>query len=794
MYLLTGWRHLRKNWFHSLLNISGLSIGLAFAFLISAYVWREWKVNDDLANAGHQYIIQSRWKDPGMGMELTTAGPLARQLKEQYPNLVANFYRWDGISSNVSKGDKVFREGLQVGDSTFLTMYGFPVLHGNARTALNQPFSLVITESKAKKYFGHADVVGQTLTIENFSGAKHDFIINAVLKDLQDNSITHLNGSNDNQFFIPLSNLSFFNRNIENWNNLYVVGYLELRNGVQPADLVIPINQLLKQNTPEQVHANLTAYLVPLKKFYLEKDNGLVEKMLFTVSFIALFILLMAIINFINISISKSSSRIREIGVRKVLGGLRIQLIRQFLTESFLVVFIAGLLGLGIYSVSGPLFSQVLGKQIPSISEIPFHFFFFLILLVMLVGFLAGLYPALILSSAKTADSLKGKISTVKENIFLRKSLVGFQFFIASVVLIGAIVVSSQVSYFFGKNLGYDKEYIVSAQLPRNWTREGVRKMQTIRNEFARMPEVQSVSLSYSIPNGGGIGTVLMFPQGKDSTAAIPLETIVTDEFYASTYKIPLETGRYFQYPADSLNIVINQTAARAYGWKNEEAIGKKIISSGNLQQTVIGVIRDFHFGSMQEQIRPLVIVPVDLFRTFRYMSFKIRPGSIATSLEVLGQKWSSLLPGTAFEYNFMDETLSKLYQSEIRLKKAAQTGTLLSLIIVMLGIVGLISLNIQKRTKEIGIRKVLGASSLQVIQLFLKEFIPVIITSGLIAIPLSWYLVRNWLDDYAYRIGLSALPFLVSVISLALLTSVLISIQIARAVIENPVRNLRTE
>ena len=249
-----------------------------------------------------------------MGVELTTIGALPKALKEEYPSLVANYYRFDGITSNVSKGDKHFREGLQVCDSTMLDMYGFQLQHGNPNTAFKDPFSVVITEDRAKKYFGRTDVVGETLSIENFSGTRHDFMISGVLKDYYENSVTFLGRGNDNQLFIPLSNSGYFNRNIENWFNQFIAGYIELRVGVNPEDLKIPMAQLIKQNTSSQVSANLEPYLIPLSTYYIDKENGLVKRMLFTVSCIALFILLMAIINFVNVSISKSTGRIREAG------------------------------------------------------------------------------------------------------------------------------------------------------------------------------------------------------------------------------------------------------------------------------------------------------------------------------------------------------------------------------------------------------------------------------------------------------------------------------------------------
>jgi ABC-type antimicrobial peptide transport system permease subunit len=795
-YIKIAWRNIRKNGFHSFINVFGLSIGLAFTLLIAAYVWSELRVNKDLKNADRQYIILSKWKDPNMGYEIGTLAPLARTLKEQYPSLIANYYRFDGITSNVSKGENAFREGIQIGDSSLLNMYGFNLIYGDKRTALNEPFSVVLTENRALKYFGKTDVVGETLMIESFSGTKHDFRITGVMKNPSENSVTHLNSDSDNQFYLPLSACDFFGRPIKTWNDAYVVvAFVELQPKVTVKDLEKPLQDLLHRNVSPQIAANLTPHLVPLKKYYLEKDNGLVSKMLWTVSLIALFILIMAIVNFINVTISKSSGRIREVGVRKVLGGMRKQLILQFLSESIILVLFATVFAFIVYSLANPLLSAILGKEIPKFSTLPFLFFACSVVAILLLGCLAGFYPALILSTLKTVDSLKGKLKSVKENVMLRKSLVGLQFFTASLVFIGAIIVAKQISFFFSKELGYNKEYVVSAQVPRDWTEKGLQHMKSVRDEFAMMPEVTNVSLSWQTPNGWDAGKFPVFAHGKDSSQAISTQSIITDEEYVETFKIPMKAGRFFKDEADSLNIVLNETAIKMLGWKNTgEAIGKQVFFAGNNPITIIGVASDFHFGSMKEKIQPITFIHTDLWNMYRFLSFKLRPGNVHASLAALQKKWSVLFPGAAFEYSFMDDTLGKLYQAEIKLKKATQTATILALIIVLLGVISLVSISIQKRTKEIGIRKVLGATVSSIISLFLREFLPVLLIAGGISVPVALYLMTNWLNDYAYRINLTAQPFLLPLLILGMITTLIITIQILKAASDNPVKSIRIE
>ncbi|MEP6597013.1 MAG: ABC transporter permease, partial [Ginsengibacter sp.] len=438
-YFKIAWRNIIKRSFYSSLNIIGLSTGILFTLLIGAYVWNELQVNKKLRNAKNQYFLKSKWKDLNTGPDITTLGPLSKRLKQDYPTLVANYYRWDGITSVVSKGDKHFREGLQLGDSTLLSMYGFELLFGDKGTALNNPYSLVITKEKAIKYFGRADAIGETISIQSFSGTQHDFAITGILKDPPENSVTTLNDANHNTFFIPTNTSAYFGRfDFEAWANTYIPSYIELKDGVSASDLVKPINHLIQQNAPDGIKQNLTIQPVSLIDYYLDKDNGLVKRMLYALSFVGLFILLMAVINFINISISSSSARIKEIGIRKVLGGVRKQIIMQFLAESIILVFGATALAIVAYPFAQPFFGELVGKAIPSLSSFPLYFIFIPAAIVLLVGVLAGLYPAIVLSSLKSADSIKGKLKTIKENVLLRKSLTGFQFCIASIVLIAA--------------------------------------------------------------------------------------------------------------------------------------------------------------------------------------------------------------------------------------------------------------------------------------------------------------------------------------------------------------------
>ncbi|HEY2582806.1 MAG TPA: ABC transporter permease [Mucilaginibacter sp.] len=797
-YFTIAWRSLWKNKVFSLINIFGLSIGIAFTLLVGAYVWGELRVNHDLKDADNQYILLSKWKNPNMGYEITSIAQLPKILKELYPNLVTNYYHWDAITSNISKGDKHFRENIQVGDSTLLSMYGLNLLRGDAKTAFTDPFSAVITKAMAIKYFGKTDIIGQTVTVESFTGTKHDFTISGVLNNLPDNTVTSVNGYKSD-FFLPAKAAVFLGRNMDGWNNTGLVSYIELNRGITPKDLEKPMQHLIKENAPQQISDNLTPYLVPLKSYYLDSNNRIVRKMTNTVSFIALFILLMAIINFVNICIGRSSSRMKEMGIRKVLGGLKKQLIWQFLIESTLLVMLATIIALVIYLIARPWFSDILGKEITGLFSFPPYFLFIPILFALFIGLLAGFYPALVLSALKSVDSLKGKLSSVKERVLFRKTLVAFQFGTAAVVFIGAIIVSQQVDFFFSKDIGFDKDYVVYAQVPRDWSQKGVQKMETIRYQLAQMPEVSSISLSYEIPDQNKGGATPIYRQGTNPKKAVVAQGLAADNQYAAAYNIPLKAGKFFSAayaPADSTKIVINETASKALGWNNpKDAIGQTVIIPFiNAPCRICGITSDFHFGSMQSHIEPIVFLNVNFTTSYRYFSIKLKPYNVQKSIASLQRKWNQLLPGAPFEYDFMDDALKQLYQTEIQLKKAAFMATVLAMIIVMLGVLGLISMSLQKRTKEIGIRKVLGSSVPGIINLFIKEFLAIVAIAGVIACPLAYLMMQKWLDGYAYRVTITGYPFILSIMLLTFITALLITIQTIKAALNNPVKSLRTE
>ncbi|MET0636669.1 MAG: ABC transporter permease [Chitinophagaceae bacterium] len=800
-YLKIAWRNLMRRKFYSAINIIGLSLGMAFVFLVGGYVWSELQVNKNFSNVDRIFLLQTGYR----GAEGTASAPsaFAQALKEAYPHLVSNFYRSYWKNTIVSIGEKYFRDNVQVGDSTLITMFGFTLVEGNAATLFNNPNAVVITADRAFKYFGSTNVLGKTLTLQNNEGNNQDFIVTGVLKDFPATTINTVQANTTiagNSIFLSVSGVTQFYKgeDFQKWQT-NSSSYVELKEGVDPADLAKPIRQLIESRIPEESKDGLQIGLRPLSAFHLEANNSIVRKIIYTLSFTALFILVMAIVNFVNISIASSISRLKEIGLRKVMGGVKRQLIFQFLIEATIISFIAVGCSILIYQLAQPFAARLLGRELLQLSSMPVYFICIPVALILLVGLLAGIYPAFVLSSVNTVESVKGKLKGVKENIWLRKALVSFQFFTAIVAFISAIVVTRQVDFFVNTNLGFHKDHVLNVELPRYWTVAGVQKIQTVRNEIAGLRGVGDASVSYSIPNRNTSGSPVLYETGGDPSNVVEPNGIVADENYAETFGITVLSGTFFggaNSLYDSSAIVVNEAFVKASGWKSaREAVGKKLTTGDKSESyTISGVTKDFHYESKQVAIKPLVFFNIQHSKIFRFMSISVESSGIEQTIAGIEKKWKTLMPGSPFDYSFMDETIAIVYKSELQLKKASHFATILALVIMMLGIIGMVSLNIAKRTREIGIRKVLGSSVSGIILFFIKDFFGVIVVANLIAWPVSYVMLEQWLNNYAYRNAMDIYPFMIVSLFIILMTLLLISMQTTKAATKSPVKSLRAE
>jgi putative ABC transport system permease protein len=798
-YLIIAVRHLARHKLFSTINILCLAIGITFSMLIAVYVINEENVNSSIKNIGNQYVIKSKWKVENMGLDITTVAPLAKSLKENYPTLVANYYRFNPVTNVVSAGDKHFKENISIGDTNFVSMYGFKILYGNEKQAFKNNSSAVITETMAVKLFGNKNAVNKTITITNTTGSTQDYSVSAVLKTMSHNSVNNYLGRDGYHVFVPFEGNQFFqNTNYaETWDNAYIIGMIELQRGLAPKDIAKPIAQTLSLHAPDNIKNNLQVEITPLKTYYLQDNNSAVQKMITTLSFVAAFILLLAIINFVNINIGTSSYRLKEIGLRKVFGSGKAQLMIQHLAESFVLTLTATCISLIFYELLQPAFNQLLNTRLEHVWVFNFSKILFLVLLVFAVGFVAGICPAFVLSSSKIISSAKGKIDSAKGGLILRKTLLLVQFTLAIVVFISALNVSKQVSYLFNRDLGYNKDQLlVITAFPKQWDSAGVLKMEAIRNQLMQLPEVRSASLSFEVPDRTPPNGFRLIPEGSTNHQAVIIPTTTADENYAATFGLKMKEGTFFSNKKEGYipnQIVLNEAGVKALGWKS--ALNKKLrMENRQTVFTVAGVVKDYNYSSMQMAIGPLAFTHVKDNTGYRFLTVKLSTLNTTKAIDDVRKKWKEISPTAPFDYFFMDDKFQSLYESELQLKKAANIATILNLIIVLLGVFGVVAFTLTRRTKEIAVRKVLGASVATILSLFMKEFLWVIIIAGLIACPIAWFIMHGWLSDYAYRISLTATPFIISIAGLGLITALLITIQTIKAGTDNPVKSLRTE
>jgi putative ABC transport system permease protein len=798
-YLKLALRNLWKRKSLTALNLLGLSIGFSFFLLIGSFIWSEIHINSIIKDNDRVYLLQSKWSQAGQGSDVTTVAPLSKELYNNYHYLIESYYHYDVINSIVTNGDKHFTEQIQIGDSTFLHIFGLKLLYGSTEIAMQKPNSVIITLAKAIKYFGKPNVVGEYLSIKSSSGESKSFEITGVLGDLPYNTAMNLDGSNQMDFFMPESNLAFFNRNhgFNSWSNVYIVNYIKLRKGVTPRQLDEPIKQLIKSNSSADIRENIKVYLTSMRGYYLLSNSGSAIKTIEGLSLLSFFVLLMGMINYVNISVGNSISRLK---VRKLLGGTKLQLIMQFLIESVVLVFISYLISLLLYLLFRGYFTEVIGKDIPGLFEISPFFLVFSLLFIIIFGAVLSLYPAFILSVQPMLKSLKGKLGQKSEKGYFLKTLIIFQFVSAIIVFTSAIIIIDQVNFFFKSDLGYNKNNIITARLPRNWSIQGIQNMEIVRNEFMKSPQVKSASLSYEIPDGQSRNSNNnIYKLGQDSVSGINATILTTDENFINTYDIPLLAGSYFTSKGlgkDLTNTVLNQSAVKLLGWASpDQAIGQLIHVQGySLPFTVVGVIKDFHFGSMRDNIQPIFITHVRSETLYRYISLKLSNSNDANNIASLQNKWTELLRGAPFEYSYLDDTLANLYQSELRIKKASLVATIVAFIVIMLGILSITMLSLTKRFKEIGVRKVLGASASQIVWQFMKEFSILVIISNCVAWPIAYFLLKNWLNNYVYRINLTVIPFLLATVIIASFIALIITLTTIKTALNNPVKSLRSE
>lgn len=797
-YFIVAFRHLTRHKLFSAINVLCLGIGIAFSMLIGNYIMQEKNVNLFLRNAENQYLIKSKWKVNNMGLPITTVAPLAKALKENYPALVENYYRFNPLTNVASADEKHFQVNISICDTSLVTMYGMKLLQGNPHQAFPNNSSAVISRDLAMKLFGTTNAVNKTITVTGTSG-KRDFLVSGVLEAMPYNTVNQIVDKTGYDVFVPMEGLSLFGQPnyFDDWNNIYIVGMIELKRGVKPSDLAMPVNQLLNRHLPGNLKGLLQVEFVNLNDYYLNDHNdGAAQQMIGTLFLVAVFILLMAIINFVNISIGTSTYRLKEIGLRKVFGSARKQLIIQYLVESILLTFFATIISLCIYEGMRPFFNQLLNKQIDAIWQFSTAQAGWLLLFVTTLGTIAGLYPALALASANIIHAVKGKIDMARGGLTLRKTLLVIQFTLAVFIFISALTVSKQVTYFFNKDLGYNKEQLlVITAFPKQWDSAGVLKMESIRDGLIQSRVVKSASMAFEVPDRLPPNTMDLLPEGGDKPIVVP--AIWTDQYYASTFGLTMKEGSFLQNnfstsASRQSEIVLNEEAVKAL--RLHSPVGSIVRMPNGFTYKVAGVVKDYNITSFQKQIGPLAFIPTRLVRSYRYLAVKLNTADISNVINEVKKKWQELSPGSPFEYTFMDDRYQSMFEAELKLKKATRLATVLNLFIVFMGIFGVVAFTLVKRTREIAVRKVLGADVTNIVLLFIKDYAPLIVIANIIAWPLAYMTTDHWLQNYAYRVQQNVVPYITVAVVMSIATFVFIAAQCYKTAISNPVKNLRTE
>ncbi|HEY5369972.1 MAG TPA: ABC transporter permease [Hanamia sp.] len=799
-YVKSAWRNIRKNKLFSFINILGLSLGMATCFIIMLYVQDE--LSYDKFNANAANIVRVIFKadiNGGKINESVTMPPVAQTMKNDFPEVQDATRLLNYGSPKISYKDKVFKnDHLAFADANFFSIFTLPMIEGNAKTALLQPHTIVITQTTAKKYFGNEDAIGKsiTLSVDN----NQPYIVTGVIKDIPANSHFH--------FDMFGSMVGYADSKSDSWMDGGYHTYLLLKPGADLSKIDARFPAMVKKYMGPQIQQRmglsleqftskgnaLGFTLQPLTDIHLYGDTnnefepGGNAMYVYIFGGIALFMLIVACINFINLSTAGAAKRAKEVGVRKVAGSNRFQLIKQFLSESILITFCALLVAFAIVGIALPVFNNFAGKQL-SFDIQPVLAFLGLGLL---VGVLAGIYPAFYLSSFKPIAVLKGKLVTNHKSFGLRSSLVVFQFFISVALIIGTIVVYQQMKYIQNKDLGFNKEQLIT--IPNSYALGNNEKV--FKQQMLQDPRIVNATMSYYKPAGPtSYNNGLAYPQGNDKQIVSGVDYHV-DEAYIPTMGMKMLNGRNFSkdFATDSAAIILNETAAKALGWDAVTAVGKTVIRQNsdrgnNFPFHVIGVVKNFNFKSLHEAISPLYMT----LNPEGGLIFKIKTADVAGLLTTMKNQWDSYKTGEPFEYNFMDE-LFNTYATENKTASILNLFSILTIFVACLGLFGLVTYTAEQRRKEIGIRKVLGASVTQVTSMLSKEFLKFVLIASLIAFPIAWWAMNKWLQSFAYRIHISWWVFLAAGVIAILIALITVSFQAIKAAVANPVESLRTE
>jgi putative ABC transport system permease protein len=785
-YLKVAWRNLFRSKFFSTINILGLALGMVCSILIILWVQNELSVDAYHANGSRLYaIVERQYYDNKIMGQYSVPGVLGDELKKEIPEVEYATQLDNGERNTFQVGDKILKLDGAFASADIFKMFSYPLIEGSTQTALNNPSDIAISRKMAEEFFGspHA-AIGKSIRYEN----KQNFNITAVFENLPENTSI--------KFEYVINWYQYLKENdwAKQWGNNGPLAYVMLRPNANAALVDKKIAHFIDNLNKEQTKAFREELgLQKYDQVYLNSDlkdgkpsGGRIEYVhLFSI--VAVFILLIACINFMNLTTARSIKRAREIGVRKVVGAVRSVLIAQFIGEAILLTFLSVIAAVILLVFLLPVFNSVTQKQI----EYPFAhpvFWLWLTGLTLVTGAISGSYPALFLSGFNPVLVLKGTVKLSTVSVWFRKGLVVFQFFMSIMLIIGTIVISKQVNYIQTKNLGYDRENLL--YVPIEGDLPG--KYEIFKNEALQMPGIKNVTRITSQPTNFGSSTIGVNWDNKDPNLNIMFTQIGAGYDFIKTMGLKMAQGRDFSkdYGSDTLSYLINETALNRIGYK--DPIGRSFTMWGK-KGKIVGILKDFHFNSLHNPIYPL-IVRLRENEDFGNMLIRTKPGQTKEAIATIEKLCKELNPRFTVTYEFVDLNYKKLYNNEEMVAKLSDAFAGLAIFISCLGLLGLAMFTAEQRTKEIGIRKVLGASVGSLFTLLSKEFVILVVIALLIATPVAWYAMNKWLLNYNYHIDIAWWVFLLSGVIAILITLITVSFQSAKAALMNPIKSLRSE
>ncbi len=787
-YFKIALRQIKQQKGYSFINISGLAIGVACCLLILLWVQDELSYDRFHENADHIYRVIKIWRKGEIAHYATTPAPLAQALKEEFSE-ISNSARFNPAGQMIVAHSKTtfYDNNGAYADPSYFELFDFPFAKGDPKTALSNPSSIVITENMADKYFGNKEAIGKTLRINN----QYDFLITGIIKNIPRQS--HMQFVN---FFIPFARIKEIQgRGQEthvDWHNTAFYTYVQLQKNIPYQDVSEKISEYLKKHIPESTSS---LYLQPLKRIHLYSSNlrltiatGNITN-IYIFSAMAFFILIIACINFMNLVTARSGRRSKEIGMRKVIGASRGNLVRQFIGESSVLSSFAIVVAIAIVSMVLPVFNSLSGKNISLGALLNINIILGLIGIVVITGILSGSYPALFLSSFQPVKVLKDTFRTGLKGALFRKVLVIFQFSLMIILVIGTIVIYNQLEYIQNSKLGFNKEHLI--YLPIN---NDVRtKYEPFKNDLLKNPDILNVSASSSLPFWGtDIATEDVNWEGKIPGEDFLMRGVGVDYGFIETFKIKMAEGRNFsrEFSTDRTNYILNSKAVEAMNLQSP--LGKQLTLMGN-SGSIIGIVKDYHFKPLVRSVEPLVLRLYEP-QWLRFIYVRINPDNISEVLKYTENQWKQFFPGVPFQFVFVDQAIANIYAAVGRIGSLFRYFTILAIVIACLGLFGLSAYIAEQRTKEIGVRKVLGATVPSVALLLIRNFIKWVLIANLTAWPVAYFVMKGWLNNFAYRTSLGLDIFILSgflAFAIALLT---VSFQSIKAALTNPVDNLRFE